>query len=132
MRKEAVFAEGNGALMSNQFEDARTVEIPRREFLHNRSAAAGAVIASSVVPQATAQGTGGKQPNRAFFYTEGHGADALSLAGNLILKTPHQEGIGCEGVYFTDSFCTNALCISARAVTLIGLHSNTASRDHLT
>lgn len=112
--------------MSNQFEACGTVDISRREFLQNGSAAAGAAIASSVLPQAVAQGAKGKRPNMVFFYTEGQRSDALSLAGNPILKTPHQDRIGREGVYFNNSFCTNALCAPARAVTLTGLYSHTS------
>lgn len=100
--------------------------VSRREFLRTTSAAAGAVIASSMLPQASAQEANTKRPNIVFFYNEGQRADALSLAGNPILRTPNQDRIGREGVYFNNSFCTNALCAPARAVTLTGLHSHTS------
>ncbi len=67
-----------------------------------------------------------RRPNIVFFYTEGQRADALSLAGNPILSTPNQDRIGREGVYFNNSFCTNALCAPARAVALTGLYSHTS------
>ncbi|MEO6981856.1 MAG: sulfatase, partial [Edaphobacter sp.] len=56
----------------------------------------------------------------------GQRADALGIAGNPLLKTPHQDRIGREGAYFNNSFCTNALCAPARAVTLTGLYSHTS------
>lgn len=113
--------------MSNQTEATKTADMSRREFLQNSSAAvAGAAIASSIIPQAVAQGSSRKRPNIVFFYTEGQRADALSLAGNPILKTPQQDRIGREGAYFNNSFCTNALCAPARAVTLTGLYSHTS------
>jgi arylsulfatase A-like enzyme len=112
--------------MSNKIESTKMVEMSRREFLQNSSAAAGAAMACSVLPPALAQGVDGKRPNIVFFYTEGQRADALSLAGNSILKTPHQDRIGREGVYFNNSFCTNALCAPARAVALTGLYSHTS------
>lgn len=112
--------------MSNQIEATRTADISRREFLQSSSAAAGGAIASSILPQAVAQGTSKKRPNIVFFYTEGQRADALSLAGNPILNTPQQDRIGREGAYFNNSFCTNALCAPARAVTLTGLYSHTS------
>lgn len=112
--------------MSKQIEAANTAGISRREFLHSGSVAAGVAIAASVLPQAVAQGTSAKRPNIVFFYTEGQRADALSLAGNPILKTPQQDRIGREGVYFNNSFCMNALCAPARAATFTGLYSHTS------
>lgn len=102
------------------------MDLSRRQFLQNGSAAAGAAIATSILPQTAAQGARGRRPNIVFFYTEGQRWDALSLAGNPILKTPHQDRIGSEGVHFRNSFCTNALCAPARAVTLTGPYSHTS------
>jgi arylsulfatase A-like enzyme len=112
--------------MSNAIEATARPDMSRREFLQSSSVAAGAAIASSILPQAAAQASGRKRPNIVFFYTEGQRSDALSLAGNPILKTPHQDRIGREGAYFNNSFCTNALCAPARAVTLTGLYSHTS------
>lgn len=85
----------------------------------------GAAVANSVIPKGLVNAAETKRPNIVFFYTEGQRADALSLAGNRIVKTPHQDRIGRDGVHFTNSFCTNALCAPARAVTLTGLYSHT-------
>ncbi len=104
----------------------KDLNVSRREFLRTSSAAAGAVIASSVLPQGSAQAANVRRPNIVFFYNEAQRADALSLAGNRILSTPNQDRIGREGVYFNNSFCTNALCAPARAVALTGLHSHTS------
>ena len=119
--------------MGNPIEAGGAAGISRREFLQHSSITAGAAIAASVLPQAVAQGTGTKRPNIVFFYTEGQRADALSLAGNPILKTPQQDRIGREGVYFNNSFCMNALCAPARAATLTGLYSHTSGAlDNMT
>jgi arylsulfatase A-like enzyme len=98
----------------------------RRTFLKGGAAVAGSVAANSVLPRVLAQSAKEKRPNIVFFYTEGQRADALGLAGNPLLRTPHQDRIGREGVYFNNSFCTNALCAPARAVTLTGLYSHTS------
>lgn len=98
----------------------------RRSFLQGAATAAGSAVASSILPEAMAGTLGIKRPNLLFFYTEGQRSDALSLAGHPLLKTPHQDRIGREGVYFNNSFCTNALCAPARAVALTGLHSHTS------
>jgi len=101
-------------------------EVSRRTFLEGSTAVAGAAVASSLMPKALAQPAGKKRPNIVFFYTEGQRADALGIAGNSLLKTPNMDRIGREGVYFNNSFCTNALCAPARAVTLTGLNSHTS------
>jgi arylsulfatase A-like enzyme len=100
--------------------------ISRRAFLQESTAVAGAAVASSVLPRALGQSEVKKRPNIVFFYNEGQRADALGLAGNPLLKTPHQDRIGREGVCFNNSFCTNALCAPARAVALTGLYSHTS------
>ncbi|MEO6982074.1 MAG: sulfatase [Edaphobacter sp.] len=64
-----------------------------------------------------------KQPNLVFFLGEGQRADSLSIAGNPVLKTPHHDRIGHEGIRFRNAFCTNALCAPARATVLTGLYS---------
>jgi arylsulfatase A-like enzyme len=83
-------------------------------------------VAESMLPQALAHPPQPKRPNLLFFYTEGQRADALSLAGHPLLKTPNQDRIGREGVYFNNSFCTNALCAPARTCALTGLYSHTS------
>ncbi len=98
----------------------------RREFLQDALAFAGAAATSSVAGTAAAQTSGTKRPNIIFFLGEGQRADALSLMNNPILKTPHHDRIGTEGVRFDNAFCTNALCAPARATLLTGLYSRTS------
>jgi arylsulfatase A-like enzyme len=94
----------------------------RREFVHGSVALAGTMLASSVAAVAEPPKT--KPPNIVFFLGEGQRADALSIAGHKILKTPNHDRIGADGVRFTNAFCTNALCAPARAVILTGMYSN--------
>lgn len=106
----------------------------RRNFLQGSLAVAGTMLASSTgaqvaAAQTTAQTTpqaGPKRPNLIFIYGEGQRADALSIAGHPILKTPNHDRIGREGMRFNNAFCTNALCAPARAVALTGLYSKTS------
>jgi arylsulfatase A-like enzyme len=97
----------------------------RRGFVQGGFAVAGAALTSSVPGASAAAVKKDKQPNLLFIYTEGQRADALGLAGNPLLKTPNQDKIGREGMQFTNSFCTNALCAPARATALTGLYSKT-------
>ena len=75
-----------------------------------------------------------KRPNLIFFFGEGQRADALSISGHPILKTPYHDRIGREGVHFRNAFCTNALCAPARAATLTRMYSKSTgalSKEHL-
>ena len=101
-------------------------ETTRREFLQGSAVLAGSLLAGSAgVPLASAQGRP-KQPNIVFFLGEGQRYDALSIAGNSILKTPNHDRIGSEGMMFRNAFCTNALCAPARATLLTGLYSRSS------
>ena len=100
-------------------------ESTRREFLLGTLAASGVMLASKIGSAEVAPQKQKKRPNLVFFYGEGQRADALSLAGNPIVKTPHHDRIGREGVRFRNAFCTNALCAPARATALTGLYSRT-------
>ena len=66
-----------------------------------------------------------KRPNVLFILTDDQRWDALSLAGNPHLKTPHIDRIGKEGVYFKNTFCTTSLCSPSRASILSGVYAHT-------
>lgn len=102
-------------------------EATRREFLLGTLAATGTLLAAQVggATVSAAVATTQKRPNLVFFFGEGQRADALSIAGNPVLKTPNHDRIGREGIRFRNAFCTNALCAPARATTLTGLYSRT-------
>ena len=105
----------------------------RRDFLQGSLAVTGSVLAATAgVPASSAQAST-KRPNLVFFFGEGQRADALSLAGNNILKTPNHDRIGREGIHFKNAFCTNALCAPARAAALTGMYSRSTgalSNEH--
>jgi len=96
----------------------------RRNFLQGSLAVAGTALVSSVAAPTALAEAKHKRPNLVFFFGEGQRADALSIAGNPILKTPHHDRIGREGMRFRNAFCTNALCAPARAVALTGMYSS--------
>lgn len=51
-----------------------------------------------------------RSPNILFILTDDQRWDALGLAGNKHLKTPHIDRLGREGVHFKNAFCTTSLC----------------------
>ena len=104
----------------------------RRDFLQGALAVAGTLATG--IPAAHAAQTKTKRPNLVYFLGEGQRADALSIAGHPILKTPNHDRIGKEGMRFTNAFCTNALCAPARASALTGMYSRSTgalSNEHL-
>ncbi len=66
----------------------------------------------------------GRRPNFLFFLTDDQRYDALSCAGNRILRTPNLDRIAAEGVRFAHAFVTNSLCAPSRATIVTGLYSH--------
>ncbi len=62
--------------------------------------------------------------NILFVMTDDQRADALSIAGNAILRTPNIDRIGLDGIRFTEFFVTNSLCAPSRATFYTGLYSH--------
>ncbi len=105
----------------------------RREFMQGGLAVAGTLLASQIGGTTASAQAQPKRPNLVFFFGEGQRHNALSIAGNSIVKTPNQDRIAREGIRFQNAFCTNALCAPARATTLTGLYSRSTgalSNEH--
>ena len=69
----------------------------------------------------------GRPPNIVVFMTDDQRWDALSAAGNAILKTPNMDRIAAAGARFAKAFVTNSLCGPSRASFLTGLYSHAHS-----
>ena len=65
-----------------------------------------------------------RRPNILFVMTDDQRWDAMSCAGNPILRTPHMDRVAEEGVRFSEAFVTNALCSPSRGCILTGLYSH--------
>jgi len=61
-----------------------------------------------------------KRPNLLFIMTDQQRFDALSLAGNTVLKTPHMDRIGKQGAYFRLAYSQCPVCGPARACIMTG------------
>src|SRR5574340_463883 len=64
------------------------------------------------------------KPNIIWITTEGVPVSVLSCYGSQFIKTPNIDRIANEGMLFTNSFCTNALCAPSRATLLTGKYSH--------
>jgi arylsulfatase A-like enzyme len=65
-----------------------------------------------------------RRPNVIFVMTDDQRWDAMSCAGNTILKTPNMDRLAAGGVRFTNAFATNPLCSPSRGTILTGLYSH--------
>lgn len=97
----------------------------RRDLLRGGgSALGGAALQAQPLRAARPQKrSGADRPNFVILMTDGQRPDQLGIAGNPLIRTPHMDRIGREGMVFRNSFVTNALCAPARGVALTGLYS---------
>jgi len=88
----------------------------RRKCLKSGSAA---TLAALVARRAPARETA--KPNLLFIMTDQQRWDAMSCAGNPVLKTPNMDRLAREGVMFKNFYSSDPVCVPARAVLLTGL-----------
>jgi arylsulfatase A-like enzyme len=62
----------------------------------------------------------GKKPNLLFIITDQQRFDALSIAGNQVLKTPNLDRLANQGVWFKNAYTQCAVCGPSRASILTG------------
>ncbi len=98
--------------------------IDRRRVLKGIAAGAGAALLGGCAP-ALLRSRANRRPNILFVMTDDHAQSALGIYGNTLLKTPHLDRIGHEGLRFDQGFVTNALCLPSRASFLTGQYSHT-------
>ncbi len=65
-----------------------------------------------------------ERPNFVILMTDDQRWDAMSCAGNSILKTPNMDRLATEGIRFRNMFVTNSLCAPSRATLLTGMYSH--------
>ena len=85
----------------------------------------GLVLLTGVILMMTgfkvcAQNKQKKRPNLLFIMTDQQRFDALSYAGNTVLKTPNMDRLAREGVHFENAHTQMAVCTPARASILTG------------
>ena len=61
-----------------------------------------------------------KKPNLLFIMTDQQRFDALSLAGNTVLKTPNLDRLAKQGAWFRNAYTQCAVCAPTRASILTG------------
>ena len=99
-------------------------EMNRRDFL---KMGAGAAIGLAGIGPLMAEGREAKEsePNLLFIMTDQQRWDALSCAGNKILKTPNLDRLAAQGVRFDNAFSACPVCVPARMSILTGCATQT-------
>lgn len=73
-----------------------------------------------IVANSPIQSFARQKPNLLFIMTDQQRFDALSLAGNTILKTPNLDRLAKQGVWFRNAYTECAVCAPTRASILTG------------
>jgi arylsulfatase A-like enzyme len=80
-----------------------------------------AVLAWNVVPAYPASDEK-PRPNILFIFADDHPQSCISCIGNPHIQTPNLDRLADDGMLFTNSFATTAICCSNRACILTGQH----------
>jgi arylsulfatase A-like enzyme len=80
----------------------------------------GLIAMSSLLPNNSLVAKAQKKPNLLFIMTDQQRFDALSLAGNRVLKTPNLDRLAKQGVWFRNAYTQCAVCAPTRATILTG------------
>lgn len=68
------------------------------------------------------------QPNILFIFTDDHAAHAIGAYGGRLAEldpTPTLDRLAAEGIRLTNAFCSNGICVPARATIMTGQYSHT-------
>ena len=66
-----------------------------------------------------------QRPNIVVMVADDLGLETVGCYGNEVIKTPHIDSLGEDGVTFTNAFCTTASCAASRSVILTGQQNHT-------
>jgi arylsulfatase A-like enzyme len=94
-------------------------ETTRRDFNRALLYGVGATMAGCGLSESPG-GAPHRKPNLLLIMTDQQRFDALSLAGNSILQTPHLDRLGREGAYFKRAITPCPVCAPARTSILTG------------
>jgi arylsulfatase A-like enzyme len=92
----------------------------RREFLKATAISIAAVSLSGYSEGVQSFGSQGDRPNLLFIMTDQQRWDALSIAGNSVVKTPNLDRLAKQGAYFKNAYTPCAVCAPARSSILTG------------
>lgn len=91
----------------------------RREFLKKASLLSAGIMGSLSMPKRL-RGQTKQKKNLLFIMTDQQRFDALSIAGNNVLKTPNLDKLAKQGAFFKNAYTPCAVCAPARSSILTG------------
>ena len=98
--------------------DREALRLPRRDFVR---AVAGTALAPALLAGGThAQGDRERPPNVLIIFPDQWRRQALSCAGDPVVRTPHLDRLASQGVRFDRCYTNNPVCSPARATLLTG------------
>ncbi len=97
----------------------KTQKTTRREFL--RSIVSGFGLAS-LGYSLNSCSFSRRRPSIVFLFTDDQRYDALSCAGNPIIRTPNMDWLAHNGLRFENAFVTTPICAASRASVFTGLY----------
>lgn len=80
-------------------------------------------LAVPLAPSVAAAARPAARPNVLVILTDDQRWDAMSCAGNRLIRTPNIDRLATEGARFANVFVTSSLCSPGRASLLSGLHA---------
>ena len=88
--------------------------------LNRSSLKIGIISFGSLILAQTAIAKNESRPNLLFIITDQQRFDAMSIAGNQVLKTPNLDCLAKQGAWFKNAYTQCAVCAPARATILTG------------
>lgn len=81
------------------------------------------LVAPFLATPALAAGEKRPQPNILFLLADDLRWDTLGCMGNMVIRTPHIDGLAKKGVLFRNAFVTTSICCVSRASILTGQYA---------
>lgn len=79
-------------------------------------------LAPALFPGVKVQAQSDNRPNIVFLLTDDQRFDAMSCAGNPIIRTPEMDKLAAQGLRFTNMFATTPISAASRASILTGMY----------
>jgi len=97
----------------------KTQKTTRREFLSSVVSGFGLVSLGYALNSCSSRR---RKPSIVFLLTDDQRYDALSCAGNPIIRTPNMDWLAQNGIRFENAFVTTPICAASRATLFTGLY----------
>lgn len=63
-----------------------------------------------------------ERPNLLYIHSDQHSPAVLGCYGDLLVQTPHLDGLAAQGVLFDNVYCPSPVCVASRMAMLAGRH----------